>query len=238
MLPDRRAARAKRPPPFGFLKGAALGFLARAGIGNPGISMVESIRMTTLFAGTAGVLTAGGIGRLAAHASLLERGRRVAVVRAARAQAVAGAGLTLIAAIPHGYLPADPLNWIWIGLAGLVTGAVCGALIGLVCGAPAVERLPELLRRVPVLADWARAAQSDPRLRAAAVDARKAGQRALQTEVARAAAPPTRPGLARAPRVDTPSKVSHSEVDTPLPAPVPLGEGLETPLPKDPEKRG
>src|SRR5687767_15090846 len=103
MLPDRRAARAKRPPPFGFLKGAVLGFvvvipavaatvwgLARAGIGNPGITMVVSIRMTTLFAGTAAVLTAGGVGRLAAHASLLEHGRRVAVVRASRAQAVAG----------------------------------------------------------------------------------------------------------------------------------------------------
>src|SRR5690242_8197473 len=109
MLPDRRASRAKRPPPFGFLKGAALGFvivlpsvaatvwaLAQAGIGDPGLTMMQSIRMTTLFAGTAGVLTAGGVGRLAAHASLLERGRRVALIRATRAQAVAGAGLTLI----------------------------------------------------------------------------------------------------------------------------------------------
>jgi hypothetical protein len=107
----------------------------------------------------------------------------------------------LIAAIPHGYLPANPLHWVWIGLAGLLTGAITGALIGLVCGAPAAERLPELFRRVPVLADWARAVRSDPRLREASK---------------------SRPSMPRAPRA-----VSFSDGDTPLPKPVPLGDDAD-----------
>jgi hypothetical protein len=186
MLPDRREGTpkvrsipARKRPPFGFFKGFALGVilvipsvaftvwaLSRLGMGNPTITMVEAIRMTTAFAGLAAALTAAGIGRLAADASLV--GRRTAVWRAARAQAVAGAGLTLIAAIPHGHLPESPVRWIWIGVAGLVSGAFDGVIIGALCGAPATERLPDFLRRVPVLAEWARAAARDAQRREAA----------------------------------------------------------------------
>jgi hypothetical protein len=209
--------------------------------------MAHSIRMATLFTGVAAALTAGGIGRLAAQASTMPRGRREAVIRAARAQAVAGAGLTLIAAIPHGHLPDNPLSWIWFGVAGAATGAGAGALIGLVCGAPRWEGtgVPELLRRVPVVADWARAAARDPRV----ANATAAGRRALVTETARQATPPTgnRPGRPRARRVESapldpslpgkpidtvaPTAPRPGSTDggaTPLPHPIPLGEDLTT----------
>jgi hypothetical protein len=250
---------AKRPPPFGFFKGAALGFivvipavawtvwvLAKLGLGDPALTMASSIRMATLFTGLPAVLTAGGIGRLAAQASTMPRGRREAVVRASRVQAVAGAGLALIAAIPHGHLPASPVHWIWIGVAGAITGAGAGVLIGLICGAPRWEGtgVPELLRRVPVVADWARAASRDPRVATATA----AGRRALVTETARQATPPpTRPGArTRARRVENapldpgagkpvdtvaPTAPRPSSVDggsTPLPHPVPLGEEVTT----------
>ena len=258
----------KRPPPFGFFKGAALGFiivipavawtvwvLARLGLGDPALTMARSIRMTTLFAGLPAVLTAGGIGRLAAEASTMPRGRRESVLRASRVQAVAGAGLALIAAIPHGHLPASPVHWIWIGLAGAATGAGAGVLIGLICGAPRWEGtgVPELLRRVPVVADWARAASRDPRVATATA----AGRRALVTETARQATPPpTRPGARpRARRVESapvdpevertskpidtvaPTAPRPGSTDggaTPLPHPVPLGDEVTTGVEAEP----
>jgi hypothetical protein len=181
-------APAKRPPPFGFFKGVALGFivvipavalavwvLSWAGVIGRRIAMAEAIRMTTMFAGAAAVLTAGGIGRLAAFSSTLPAGRRGAVVRATRVQAIAGAGLTLIAAIPFGHLPDDLKQWAWIGVAGAATGAIAGALIGLVCGAPLSDQvtLPELFRRVPALAEWAKHASNDPRFQEQARRGRK-----------------------------------------------------------------
>jgi hypothetical protein len=198
----RAGPRAKRPPPFGFLKGVGLGLvlvvptvaatvwvLGQLGLGNPTSSMGDALRLAGLFAGPAALVTAGGIGRRAALASAGPGGRRAAALHAAAAQAVAGAGLTLIAAIPHGELPASLAAWSWFGVAGAVTGAIDGALIGLVCGAPRLEApLPGPLRRVPVVAAWVEAAASDPR-------------------------------LARAP--------SRSEGPTPLPTPVPLGGGDE-----------
>lgn len=226
MLPDRREGTplsgvkklgvpAKRRPPFGFFKGFALGvivvipsvaatvwLLSRLGLGKPGVTMVQAIRMTTLFAGVAASLTAGGIGRLAADSSLLPGGYRGAVWRATRVQAVAGAGLTLIASIPHGHLPESPVRWIWIGVAGLATGAIDGALIGLICGAPATERLPDFLRRVPVLAEWARAA------------AREAAKSSTSIPAQGTPTPPP-PAAPIRPMTDA---------DTPLPAPIPLGD--------------
>jgi hypothetical protein len=178
MLPDATAARgkpaaprgsapAKRLPRLGFLKGAALGvvvvlpsvaaavwILARAGIGNPRVTMVEALRMATIFAGAAAVLTAGGIGRLAAHTSITPGGLRASIMRSVQAQAVAGAGLVIIAAIPHGELPVEPWVWAWFAVAGAIGGALSGLIIGLVCGAPVSERLPtvqEMARLIPRL---------------------------------------------------------------------------------------
>src|SRR5690606_26823705 len=85
----------------------------------------------------------GGIGRLAAHAAATG-GRGRAVLVAARAHAFASVGLVLIAAVPHGHLPDEPLGFLPIALAGLVPGAACGALLGLVCGGAAPVGLSEV----------------------------------------------------------------------------------------------
>lgn len=134
------------PARWGFSKGVLTGaaieipaiaatvwLLARAGVGDPDVSFMHVLRLTTVFAGVAAILTAGGIGRLAAHAAA-DGGRRRAMFVAARAHAMASAGLVLIATIPHGDLPTRPIGFWPIPLAGLACGAVCGAMIGAVCG--------------------------------------------------------------------------------------------------------
>src|SRR6516162_9525834 len=99
------------PPRWGFWKGFLVGavievpaialavwVLAQMGYGDPDVGFMHVMRLTAVFAGTAAVLTAGGIGRLAAYASIEKRGGRVrAALVAARAHAAAGAGLVLIA---------------------------------------------------------------------------------------------------------------------------------------------
>jgi hypothetical protein len=107
--------------------------LAWFGVGDPDAGFMRIIRLTTVFAGIAALLTAGGIGRLAAHASATG-GRRRAIMVSARAHAVASAGLVMIATIPHGHLPDASWAWLPIPIAGLGAGALCGAVIGAVCG--------------------------------------------------------------------------------------------------------
>jgi hypothetical protein len=143
-------------PRWGFWKGlltgvaievpaltAAVWVLAQLGIGNPDVSVMRIMRLTTVFAGAAAIFTAGGIGRLSAYASI-DGGRRRAMFVAARAHAVASAGLVLIAAIPHGQLPGHSLAWLAYPAAGVVTGAVSGAAIGLVCGGTAPVELSDV----------------------------------------------------------------------------------------------
>lgn len=105
------------------------------------------LRLTTVFAGVAAVLTAGGIGRLAAHASVdaKQGGRRRAVRVAARAHAAASAGLVIIAAIPHGHLPATPGGWVTIAAMGALVGIVCGAILGSVCGGAAPVKIGDVM---------------------------------------------------------------------------------------------
>ncbi|MGE0397527.1 MAG: hypothetical protein AB7T06_12465 [Kofleriaceae bacterium] len=117
--------------------------LARFGVGDPDASFMHIVRLTTVFAGIAAVLTAGGIGRLAAHAAA-EGGRRRAMFVAGRAHAVASAGLVLIAAVPHGDLPTTPLGFLPIVSAGFACGAICGAMIGAVCGGVAPVGLADV----------------------------------------------------------------------------------------------
>ena len=138
-------------PRWGFFKGlltglvieipiiaAAVWVLAQLGIGDRDVGFMRLLRFTTVFAGVAAVFTAAGIGRLAAYASVEKSGgRKRAAFVAARAHALAGVGLVLIAAIPHGHLPNVRWHWIYIGGVGLVAGAVCGAIIGFVCGGAA-----------------------------------------------------------------------------------------------------
>jgi hypothetical protein len=144
------------PARWGFTKGVMTGaaieipaiaatvwVLSRAGIGDSDVPFMHVLRLTTVFAGIAALLTAGGIGRLAAHAAA-EGGRRRAMFVAARAHAMAGAGLVLVATIPHGDLPATPLGFLPIPFAGLVCGALCGVLIGAVCGGVAPVGLADV----------------------------------------------------------------------------------------------
>ena len=153
-------------PRWGFWKGmlagvaievpaltAAVWVLAQLGIGNAEVPVMRIIRLTTVFTGVAATFTAGGIGRLAAYASI-DGGRRRAVFVAARAHAVASAGLVLIAAIPHGQLPGHSLAWLAFPAGGAVVGAACGALIGLVCSGPAPVDLSDVwsLARLPSVA--------------------------------------------------------------------------------------
>jgi hypothetical protein len=133
------------PPRWGFVKGlftgavievpaiaTAVWTLAALGVGNADAPFMHILRMAAVFAGIAAVLTAGGIGRLAAHASV-ERGRRRAIWSAAYTHAVATAGLVVIAAIPQGHLPSHRLPWLALPAVGMVFGAACGAVIGIVC---------------------------------------------------------------------------------------------------------
>lgn len=143
-------------PRWGFWKGLVTGVaievpsltatvwgLAQLGVGNPEVPVMRIMRLTTVFAGVAALFTAGGIGRLAAYASA-DGGRRRAMYVAARAHAAASVGLVLIAALPHGQLPGHSLAWLAFPAGGLVAGAVCGVLIGLVCGGTAPVELADV----------------------------------------------------------------------------------------------
>lgn len=134
------------PPRWGFWKGLVTGavieipaiaagvwLLARLGIGNAEVGFMTILRITAVFCGLAALLTAAGIGRLAAHAQAGQTGRHHAIAVAARAHAAAGAGLVLIAAIPHGGFPLHMWMWLAYPAMGAVVGAACGIVIGLVC---------------------------------------------------------------------------------------------------------
>ena len=146
------------PPRWGFWKGLLTGavievpaiaggvwLLARLGVGNPDVGFMTILRMTAVFAGIAALLTAGGIGRLAAHAQAGQVGRRHAIVVAARAHAAGSAALVLIAAIPHGHLPGH--SWLWLAFLGMgaIVGALCGATIGIVCSGAAPIGIGDVL---------------------------------------------------------------------------------------------
>lgn len=151
------------PARWGFAKGLVVGavvevpaiagllwLLAQGGMGDSAVPFARLLRFTALFAGTAGILTAGGVGRLAAHASTAG-GRRRAMVVAARAHAVAALGLVLIAALPHRHLPATVIGWLTVCAGGAVVGAGIGAVIGFVCSGPAPVGIADVvaLARTP-----------------------------------------------------------------------------------------
>ena len=161
--------------------------LAKLGIGDPELHLLRAIRVTALFAGVATLITAGGVGRLAAQASIdalpamgsparheeaEAASRRRPLIVAAKTFAVAGAGLTIIAVIPHAHVPESVLGWLAIAVAGAFTGAVCGVVIGAVCGGTnvldvmALARWPtEVLRQLLEPEDLAAATKSRPRKR-------------------------------------------------------------------------
>lgn len=138
-------------PRWGFIKGTLTGavievpaiasavwLLARAGLGDRDVAFMHVMRMSAVFAGVAALITAGGIGRLAAYASVDKRGGRWhAVWVAARAHAAATIGLVVIASIPLGHVPAFGKAWLAIVGTAAAFGAACGAMIGAVCGGAA-----------------------------------------------------------------------------------------------------
>ncbi len=187
--------------------------LAQAGLGDPELTLMRAMRLTTVFAGVAALLTAGGIGRLAASVAV-ERGRRRAMFVAARAHAMASMGLVLIAAIPHGDLPMVPWEWVLLASAGLIPGAVCGALIGFVCGSVVPVGLAEV---------WSLAARPSEALRQLIdpKDLVKLGA-ALRTRTSNlfegifepgAPAPKQKPGGEPAPKPAEPAPPKSNEVD-------------------------
>lgn len=105
---------------------------SRFDIGDPDVGFLRIMWLTAVFAGIAALFTAGGIGRLAASVTA-ERGRKRAMYQAARAHAIASAGLTVIATIPHGSLPMTPGGWAALAAIGIVPGLACGLAIGFVC---------------------------------------------------------------------------------------------------------
>ena len=111
---------------------ATVWVVARLGVGDPDVVFMQVLRLTAVFAGVAALLTAGGVGRVAAYATV-EKGRRRAILRAAGTHAVASAGLVLIAAIPHGHIAFRDLGWLVLPAGGMVSGALAGAVIGTVC---------------------------------------------------------------------------------------------------------
>ena len=147
------------PPPWGFWKGLLTGavievpalatgvwLLARFGASDPDVGFMRMVRLTAVFVGIAAVFTAAGVGRLAAHASVDKiGGRRHAMFVAARAHAAASAGLIIIAAIPHGHLPAHRFAWLLLPIVGAAVGWLSGALIGIVCGGAAPVGIAEVM---------------------------------------------------------------------------------------------
>lgn len=111
---------------------ATVWLVARLGIGNTSVGFMPIMRLAAVFTGVAALLTAGGIGRLAAD-TFVEKGRKQAIIVAARTHAIATAGLVVIAAIPHGEIDFRDFSWLVLPAMGLLAGAFCGAVIGTVC---------------------------------------------------------------------------------------------------------
>ncbi len=144
-------------PRWGFFKGLVVGaivevpaftgalwWLGRQKLLAPS-EFMHLLRLTATFAGVAALLTAGGIGRVAANASIRGRGGRLrSTYVAAATHAVAGIGLAVIAAVAGELFTPAHATWIWTGMAGLVAGATCGALVGVTCGGASPIRATDL----------------------------------------------------------------------------------------------
>jgi hypothetical protein len=112
----------------------ALQALARsAQLGAAAATDAQVLLSAAIFAGIPTFLTGGGVARLVAHrlveshAPSLAKGLLTGVL----AMGIAGAGLTLLAAVPLGGLPEKPARWWPIFAAGVAVGAVTGLAVGL-----------------------------------------------------------------------------------------------------------
>ncbi|HLU66077.1 MAG TPA: hypothetical protein VKZ63_07365, partial [Kofleriaceae bacterium] len=90
------------------------------------------VAMVAVFAGLPAVITAGGIGRVAAHLAVApRRGPTWSVLAGASSGAVLGAGLVLLTVVPLGEVPSGLDRWLWITGLGAAAGALGGLVIGL-----------------------------------------------------------------------------------------------------------
>ena len=108
---------------------------SRVGIGSPWVEFERMFRLTGFFAAIPAALTFGGLGRLAVRV-VHDCGIRRAVVVTGRAGATAGVALIIVAAIPTGMLPVDPIVWAAHACAGAAVGAATSALLVLWIGHP------------------------------------------------------------------------------------------------------
>jgi hypothetical protein len=228
------------PPRWPFLRGLIAGVLvvipltalvvwavAVLGTGQD-LSLVQVTRTAALFAGVAAVLTAGGIGRLAAEASATG-GKTRGVYVGARTQAVASAGLVVIAALPQGAL-ATTGGWIGLAVVGAASGAAAGAVIGFACSAAR----PVALSDVVALARWP---QEAIRRAATVVGQGDSDERVRRVDGDPTPLPVPVPLGETAPMTVPPAVADVRAVTaaeerpdpTPLPAPVPLGEAPPPP---------
>ncbi|HUS65454.1 MAG TPA: hypothetical protein VMZ28_12970 [Kofleriaceae bacterium] len=134
------------PPPFAFLKGAVLGLvvllplaalacylLAQIGIGDPDASYTQIISFVAVFGGLPAIVSAGGVGRVAARTAVAPRrgGTGWSILVAAAACTVIGAGVVILSVVPLGEVPTARDRWLWITGFGGGAGLVCGIMIGL-----------------------------------------------------------------------------------------------------------
>jgi hypothetical protein len=108
----------------------ALFVLSRVGIGDPTSSFSRIARFAYAFSGLPAAITCGGVARSIAARALRLRDPtfRGAALAGAIGLAPAGAGLLLIAALPLGRLPEEPLAWAWLAVAGGLAGALGGVV--------------------------------------------------------------------------------------------------------------
>lgn len=156
--PGTRSEIAKDPAPWAFAKGVLVGGIVEipalsaatyllAKLAASQVLAMEIVRTTTLFAGLPALVTAGGLGRLAAH-ECARNDRRSAILHTCAVHAVAGVMLVLIAAIAQDLWP--PSVWAWGALlgVGVVAGGGAGAAVGVVCAGATPRQVTDVLSLV------------------------------------------------------------------------------------------
>lgn len=156
--PGTRSEIAKDPAPWAFAKGVLVGGIVEipalsgatyllAKLAASQVPAMEIVRTTTLFAGLPALVTAGGLGRLAAH-ECARRTRRGAILHTCAVHALAGVLLVLIAAIAQDLWPASAPIWVALVGVGAVAGAAAGAAVGVVCAGATPRQVTEVLSLV------------------------------------------------------------------------------------------
>lgn len=156
--PGTRSEIAKDPAPWAFAKGVLVGGIVEipvlsgatyllARLAESQVPAMEIVRTTTLFAGLPALITAGGLGRLAAH-ECAQRSRRGAILHTCAVHALASMLLVLIAAIAQDLWPTSGLRWVALASAGALAGASAGAAIGVVCAGATPRQVTDVLSLV------------------------------------------------------------------------------------------